>query len=257
MPNLIDVLLDPASLIVFTLFGGLMLWEALRPARVLPHVRGWRVMGLMAFAAFFLLSACLPYAWADHVGNLRVLDLSELGTIAGAACAVLVYEAGAYAYHRTLHRLELLWRVLHQMHHSAERVDIYGAFWFSPYDMAGWTLLSSVVFSGLLGLAPEATLLAVSFVRFLNIFQHANVRTPRWLGYLVQRPESHSWHHARGVHNNNFADLPVFDIAFGTFFNPRRFAPVAGFYDGASHRVADMLLARDVAQPARRVRSVR
>ena len=26
---------------------------------------------------------------------------------------------------------------------------------------------------------------------FLDIFQHANLRTPRWLGYLVQRPESH------------------------------------------------------------------
>jgi sterol desaturase/sphingolipid hydroxylase (fatty acid hydroxylase superfamily) len=249
MPNLIDVLLDPASLIVFVLFVALMLWEALRPARRLPRVKGWRALGLLGFVIFFLLSAYLPYAWGDLIDALRVADLSGLGTAGGALCAVMVYEACAYAYHRTMHRIAPLWRLLHQMHHSAERIDTFGAFWFSPFDMFGWILLSSVVYSGLLGLTPEAALLAISFVTFLNIFQHANVRTPRWLGYLVQRPESHSWHHARGIHNTNFAELPVFDIVFGTFFNPRRFAPAAGFYDGASYRVADMLLARDVSEP--------
>jgi sterol desaturase/sphingolipid hydroxylase (fatty acid hydroxylase superfamily) len=256
MPRLIDVLMDPASLVVSALFGGLMVWEALSPARQLPHVKGWRAMGLAAFAVFFLLSAYLPYLWSDYLGHLRVVDLSGVGTTGGAMCAVMAYEAGAYAYHRAMHRFSALWRLLHQMHHSAERIDTFGAFWFSPFDMAGWILLSSIVFSGLLGLAPEASLLAVSFVTFLNIFQHANIRTPQWLGYLVQRPESHSWHHARGIHNNNFADLPLFDIVFGTFFNPRRFAPATGFYNGASYRVGEMLLARDVAGPAN-VRSAR
>jgi len=250
MPNLIDVLLEPASLVVFVLFSGLMLWESLRPARVLPRIKGWRAMGLAGFVLFFLLSSYLPYAWADYVGHLRILDLSGLGTTGGALCAVLVYEAGAYAYHRAMHRLGVLWRLLHQMHHSAERIDTFGAFWFSPFDLAGWIVLSSVVFSGLLGLTPEAALLALSFVTFLGIFQHANVRTPQWLGYLVQRPESHSWHHARNIHDNNFADLPLFDILFGTFFNPRRFAPATGFYGGASYRVGAMLLARDVAAAA-------
>lgn len=58
--------------------------------------------------------------------------------------------------------------------------------------------------------------------------------------------------HARGIHNNNFADLPDVDIVFGTFFNPRRFAPAAGFHDGASYRVGDMLLARGVSEPSAR-----
>jgi sterol desaturase/sphingolipid hydroxylase (fatty acid hydroxylase superfamily) len=258
MPNLIDVLLDPASILVFATFGALILWERLRPARVLPEVKGWRALGLLGFAAYFLLAAYLPLVWADYLETLRVVDLSGLGTAGGAFCALMGYEAGAYAWHRTMHRFGPLWRLLHQMHHSAERIDTYGAFWFSPFDMAGWIVLSSLVFSGLLGLTPEAALLAISIVTFLNIFQHANVRTPQWLGYLVQRPESHSWHHARGVHNNNFADLPVFDLVFGTFFNPRHFAPAAGFYDGASYRVGEMLLARDVSEaPLARVRTAR
>jgi len=136
MPNLIDVLLDPASLVVFALFGGLMLWESLRPARVLPQMKGWHAMGLAGCAVFFLLSSYLPYAWVNYVRYLRVVDLSGPGTAGGALCAVMVYEAGAYAYHRAMHRLAVLWRRLHQMHHSAERSDTFGAFWFSPFDMA-------------------------------------------------------------------------------------------------------------------------
>jgi len=44
--------------------------------------------------------------------------------------------------------------------------------------------------------------------------------------------------------------LPIFDILFGTFFNPRDFAAQNGFYDGASYRVFDMLRFRDVSTPA-------
>jgi hypothetical protein len=53
------------------------------------------------------------------------------------------------------------------------------------------------------------------------------------------------------VHARNYADLPLFDLIFGTFYNPRDFAPQAGLYDGASTRVWDMLRFRDVssAQP--------
>ena len=69
------------------------------------------------------------------------------------------------------------------------------------------------------------------------------------IGYIVQRPESHAIHHARGVHAHNYSDLPLWDIVFGTFRNPGRETrqPLLGFYDGASARVGDMLVFRDVA----------
>ena len=34
---------------------------------------------------------------------------------------------------------------------------------------------------------------------FYGMFQHWNVRTPQWLGYVIQRPESHGLHHELGV----------------------------------------------------------
>src|SRR6185436_20003257 len=89
--------------------------------------------------------------------------------------------------------------------------------------------------------------LTMLIATFLSIFQHSNLRTPRWLGYIAQRPESHARHHARGIHAGNYSDLPIFDLAFGTFHNPADFAPETGFYDGASARVVEMLAFRDVS----------
>jgi sterol desaturase/sphingolipid hydroxylase (fatty acid hydroxylase superfamily) len=248
MPTPLELLLDPISLAVFAIYAALILWEAIAPARALPAVKGWRAIGLAAFVFYFFLSSYLPLLWGDWLAPIQWVDLTGLPTWAGAAIGLLVYESGAYFYHRAMHRSTWLWRGLHQMHHSAERLDTFSAFWFSPLDMVGWTLLTSVSLT-VVGLAPAATTVVLLAVTLLTIFQHSNVRTPRWLGGFVQRPESHSHHHQRGVHDRNFADLPIFDIVFGTFHNPREFAPATGFYDGASKRVVEMLAFRDVSSP--------
>jgi sterol desaturase/sphingolipid hydroxylase (fatty acid hydroxylase superfamily) len=159
---------------------------------------------------------------------------------------LLVYEFCAYWWHRWMHSSDLLWRGLHQMHHSAERLDTFGAFWFSPLDMIGWTAVGSLSLVLVVGVTPQAATLLLLGITFLAIFQHANIRTPHWLGYLIQRPESHTIHHGKDIHRYNYADLPVFDMLFGTFRNPRGFEIETGFYPGASDRVADMLLFRDL-----------
>jgi len=250
MPTPIDVLLDPISLAVMAIFAGLIAWEAIAPARPLPKVRGWRTKGLAAFVVYVMISTYLPILWTEHLAAWQLVDLTSLGTWGGAAAGLLVYEAVAYFWHRSMHGSNVLWRGVHQMHHSAERLDTFSAYWFGPLDMVGWTAAGSVALTLIVGVTAEAATVVLLTVTLLAILQHANVRTPRWLGIFVQRPESHSYHHGRGRHTGNFADLPVFDIAFGTFFNPRTFAPATGFYDGASSRVIDMLLARDVSHPA-------
>lgn len=247
MPTPLQLLLDPISQIMFAMFALLALAERLFPGRALPHVRGWHVRALLAFGVYFLLSSYLPLMWAETLAPLQLFDLSGWPTLGAAALGLVVYEFGAYAYHRSIHRFDLLWRANHQMHHSAERLDVLGAFWFSPLDMIGWTLVPSVLLT-ILGLPPAAATLTILVVTFLAIFQHANLRTPRWLGYLVQRPESHTIHHARGVHAKNYADLPVIDMLFGTFENPHGYEHATGFWNGASARVLDMLLWRDVSR---------
>jgi sterol desaturase/sphingolipid hydroxylase (fatty acid hydroxylase superfamily) len=249
MPTPIDILLDPISLAVIAIFAAFARWEAIAPGRTLPQVRGWRLRGLAAFIAYVMVSTYLPLAWTEQLAAWQLFDLKSLGTWGGAAAGLLVYEAVAYFWHRSMHRSDWLWLSVHQMHHSSERLDTYSAFWFSPLDMAGWTAVSSLALTLIVGITAEATTVVLLTVTLLAMFQHTNARTPQWLGYFVQRPESHSYHHARGHHTGNFADLPVFDIAFGTFFNPHAFAPATGFYEGASARLVDMLLWRNVSAP--------
>lgn len=81
----------------------------------------------------------------------------------------------------------------------------------------------------------------------MAFFQHANIKTLQWVGYIVQRPESHPIHHGRGIHKYNYSDLPLIDIIFGTFKNPKNYQKETGFYDGASNRILDMLLFKDVS----------
>jgi sterol desaturase/sphingolipid hydroxylase (fatty acid hydroxylase superfamily) len=250
VPTPIDILLDPISITVFALYAVLIVLEAVFPARRLPAVAGWKMRGAISFIAFFFLSSYLPLLWGEYFARFRLLDLTGLGTWGGALAGLMLYEAGVYFWHRSMHGSTVLWRTFHQMHHSAERIDTWGAFWFSPLDMAGWTLLSSICLTLVFGVTPEAATVVLLATTFLSIFQHANIRTPHWIGYLIQRPESHSRHHERGVHAGNYSDLPLFDILFGTFHNPREFAAHAGFYDGASSRLLEMIWFRDVSEKA-------
>lgn len=246
MPTPIDILLDPLSLIVLGIYAVLISWEALFPARKLPYVKYWKLKGMTFFVLFFYLSSYLPMFIDPYLSPYQLVDLSGLGIFWGATIGILLYEFALYIWHRLMHTSDFLWRVFHQMHHSAERTDAYGAYFFSPFDMIGFTVMSSVCFTLLIGLSPEAITIVLLTTTFLAIFQHANIRTPQWLGYLVQRPESHAYHHARGIHRHNYSDLPIFDILFGTFVNPKVYEHEAGFYHGASERITDMLIFRDV-----------
>jgi sterol desaturase/sphingolipid hydroxylase (fatty acid hydroxylase superfamily) len=102
----------------------------------------------------------------------------------------------------------------------------------------------------LLGLAPAAASATTLLMAGLSLFQHWNVRTPRWLGWLLPRPEMHALHHERGVHGRNYGDLPLWDLFFGTWVNPPVFDGRVGFDDPATGRVRDMLLMRDAHVPA-------
>ena len=249
MPTPIDILLDPISLIVLGIYATLMIWEALFPARDLPKMRFWKLKGLTFFFIFFFLSSYLPMFIDPYLAPYQLFDLSGLGAVGGALTGVIIYQLGAYLYHRSMHRFNFMWRTFHQMHHSSERLDTYSAFIFSPLDMIGWTTLGSICFALVIGLSPEAITIVLLTLNFLSIFQHSNINTPRWLGYIIQRPESHTMHHGKGIHKYNYSDLPIWDMIFGTFYNPTKYEHETGFYYGASNRIADMLLFKDVSEP--------
>lgn len=244
-------MIDFLTFLPLALIPAFLLLALVHEARPYEKPRWWRTR--MTIATVLVVAGNMGVAafWGTALGEFHLLDGSGLGTWTGAAMGILAYEFLHYWYHRLAHRWDWLWRLAHQMHHSAEAMDAFSANYLSPADTLIFGSLGALVFFPLLGLTLEAGLIGGVWLGFNAMLQHANIRTPRWLGYLIQRPESHVVHHQRGRHRHNYANLPLWDMAFGTFENPLSADGIqAGFYNGASTRVADMLLCRDVSRPA-------
>jgi sterol desaturase/sphingolipid hydroxylase (fatty acid hydroxylase superfamily) len=230
-------------------FPVLMLAERAWPARLQPAIQGWPLIGIGFFVAYAAISVLLPLQLPASWFEASLLPGAELGVAGGAVVGYLATTLAGYAWHRAAHRVPLLWRVFHQMHHAPQRLDATGAFVFHPTEMLMYTALGLVVNALVLGLDP----MAASIVGFLGVFnavfQHANLHTPRVLAWLMQRPEAHSIHHAYGVHGWNYSDFPLWDMALGTYRSAPGFQPRVGFGDDELGRWAQMARCADVHMP--------
>ena len=235
------------------LIPGLILLDWAIRGRRHDSTRFWRLRATLVTIGTFYLAGYIAMFWGNVLGDYHLLDGSGLGIWGGALVGILIYELAHYWYHRFAHQWDWLWRAGHQMHHSAESLDAFGAYYLHPVDTLNFTTISSLVFFPLLGLSVEAGVIGALFLTFNAMFQHMSLRTPRWLGYIIQRPESHSVHHGKGIHRYNYSDLPLWDMVFGTFRNPEGFQPEHGFYPGASARLPEVLAFQDVTSPKKEI----
>jgi sterol desaturase/sphingolipid hydroxylase (fatty acid hydroxylase superfamily) len=220
------------------------------PARTFPPRKGWQWIGLGFLVLIATAGAAVPLLVpGDWLAAHRWMDGTGLGVAGGAIAGYFALSGLAYAYHRAAHNVGFLWRGLHQLHHAPQRVDIPGSVIFHPAEMAVQVLLQLFATVIVLGLDPVAAALVGYIAAFYGMFQHWNVRTPAWLGYVIQRPESHCVHHRKGVHYYNYADFPLWDMLFGTFRNPKRYIGECGFEEPADSRFGAMLAFADVNAP--------
>lgn len=240
---------DLVGLALVATYAGMLAIESLGTGRAWPPVRFWRTRGMAFFVLLMAINAVLPSLLPDGWRAQALLPGAQLGVAGGLVAGFVVMTLVNALVHRAYHRFDPLWRWVHQLHHSAPRLDVSGAVLFTPQEMAiGVLLFQAVVVFGL-GLDPLAAALLGYVLAFYGLFQHLNLRTPQWLGFLIQRPESHGVHHRRGLHGYNYADFPLWDMLMGTFRNPRAFNGEVGFEDGASPRVLPMMLGRDANAP--------
>lgn len=241
---------DLIGLLVPLTYFVMLAIEARWPARVFPPRRGWRWLGIAFLLLIGTAGAVVPLLLpVDWMVAHRWYDGSRLGVAGGVPLGWFVLSGISYAWHRASHALSPLWRFGHQLHHGPQRIDISGSTLFHPAEMVVQVLLQLFVTVIVLGLDPVAAALVGYVAAFHGMFQHWNVRTPRWLGCFIQRPESHCLHHEMGVHARNYADLPLWDMLFGSFANPRDFDGRCGFESPADRRLGAMLAWRDVNLP--------
>lgn len=226
----------------------LMLLERIIPDRVLPEVKGWWGRVVLANAAQLAIVLLAGVSWDRWLARASVFSVGErswaapLQGLIGYLVATFVY----YWWHRARHDVNFLWLACHQLHHSPQRIEAITSFYKHPVELVANSVLSGALSYGLLGLTPAGAAWVTFYSAASEFFYHLNVRTPRWLGYVIQRPEMHRIHHARGVHYDNFADLPLWDMLFGTFRNPASFDGLCGFKPEREARLASMLAFQNV-----------
>jgi sterol desaturase/sphingolipid hydroxylase (fatty acid hydroxylase superfamily) len=234
----------PAS---FLLFLGL---EAMFPSRrTMPVVQNWRLIGLAALAATMVVFVTAPLLIVPLLPPMAIVDLQGWGNWAALPVWVLSTFIG-YWTHRTQHYFDVLWRAGHQLHHGAARVDISSSMIFHPIDTVITGVIPGLFAAGLLHSTAHAAAWAGLWGFIVALYQHWDVRTPLWTGWIIQRPEAHMLHHERDVHARNFGDMPVWDRLFRTYAQPRDDHIKLGFEPGRGRRWLAMLAMVDVNKAA-------
>jgi sterol desaturase/sphingolipid hydroxylase (fatty acid hydroxylase superfamily) len=220
--------------------------ERARPGRNWPAVRGWWARAILVNVLQTLFILLPGWLWEDALARSRPWSADALGVIGGGIAGYVATTFVYYWWHRARHASPFLWRLLHQVHHTPQRIEVIASFYKHPFEILSDVLITDLTIYLLVGLGKEAAAVAVVLSGVAEFFYHWNIATPRWLGYLIQRPESHCVHHQEGLHAFNYGDLPIWDILFGTFRNPVRFDGRCGFGEAVERRLPEMLLLRDV-----------
>ncbi|MDD5391691.1 MAG: sterol desaturase family protein [Thiothrix sp.] len=232
--------------IIALLFIGIFTREVIAPASRNHCDRRWLIMASSLGVATVVITLFIGYVMADVIRENALFNASEvLPDVMVGILSFLLTSFVFYWWHRATHYSDLLWRVFHQLHHSARRVEALTAFYAHPLDTAAAVLISAFSSYVVLGASPLAAAIALLITGTFDLFLHSDMCTPRWLGYFIQRPEMHTVHHERGHHAQNYG-LPVWDGLFGTSCNPEERRLDLGFDSEKSERLTDMLLCRDV-----------
>jgi sterol desaturase/sphingolipid hydroxylase (fatty acid hydroxylase superfamily) len=243
-------------LIVLALGLAMLAWEQWLPGQPLPVVAGWWPRTILLNAAQALIAWVATVTWNKWLPEIAIWHAGGHGVILDAVLGYVAITFVYYWWHRARHEVPFLWRWFHQVHHSASRIEVVTSFYKHPLEIAVNGVLSSLIVFTLLGLNPVSAGLAFAATGLAELFYHWNVRTPYWLGYVFQRPESHRVHHQRGLHTNNFSDLPLWDLLFGTFKNPRLSPAECGLSPAVEPRLGAMLLGIDVENDAPIARTI-
>lgn len=240
--------------IVFCVAVLMMLVERAKPGRRWRRVRGWWLRAGIVNAVQLALMLGTGLLWNEWMGARRLFSIVAWGATVGGLVGYLVITFVYYWWHRWRHENVWLWR-LHQMHHSAQRIEVLTSFYKHPLEIFTDCLLSSAILFALLGLSAQGAAFAVLLSGLGELFYHWNCKTPRWLGYFFQRPESHCVHHEEGIHHYNYSDLPLWDMLFGTFNNPTTWDGRCGLGAENEGRVLELLLCLDVSSDGKRAAS--
>jgi sterol desaturase/sphingolipid hydroxylase (fatty acid hydroxylase superfamily) len=237
MNNLLIVLI--AAAIIWSL-------ERIVPNNVLENASHWYRRAFIFNSAQAAIAICSIYLWDAWFAQLPLFSLQTMSlpvqVLAGYLTITFIY----YWWHRLRHSTPVLWRFLHQFHHSPVRIEVITSFYKHPLEILLNGILTSAILYILLGLSTSAVGLCVLTTALAELIYHMNIKTPRLMGLFFQRPEMHRIHHQQGLHHYNYSDLPVWDMLFGTYRNPVVVDNKTGFPDNNENKVWALLKGQEL-----------
>lgn len=228
----------------------LIILERIIPDQKLPEVKGWwlRVVIINVFQIGILFLG--KYTWDNWFhGNSLFHTSQHLPAPVAGFVGYFVITFFYYWWHRWRHTVQFLWLTMHQVHHSPQRIETITSFYKHPLEIICNSIIIGAVNFTLVGLDMDGAAWSLLYAAVGEYIYHMNIKTPHWMGYFFQRPEMHRIHHQRGKHYNNFSDLPMWDMLFGTYHNPKEMNTACGYKPEREARLLDMLLFKDVNTP--------
>lgn len=236
-------MLQLGLIFIFTII--FLVIERVRPGRDFGQIDGWYKRALFLNACQLAITILAGLTWNRWLQGGSIFHIGVLPDIGQGFFGWFIGTFVFYWWHRARHHSNFLWRVFHQIHHSATRIEVLTSFYKHPVEIGVDSFLASLFMFPVLGASVQGAAWFNVFAAIGEYFYHANLKTPRWVGYFIQRPEQHSIHHQYNVHNYNYADLPIWDKMFGTYRDTETFIARCGFPEGKEERLARMMLFKE------------
>lgn len=177
-----------------------------------------RVMG--PFIAVVAASMATANGWG-------LIPLLNLPIYIEIVLGVVLLDLALYWQHVASHKIPFIWR-FHRVHHADRDMDATTGVRFHPIESA-MSMLYKCVIVLIVGPAVIAVVIFEIILNASALFNHANVRLPKWLDRilraLVVTPDMHSVHHSvlPNETNSNYGFfLSIWDKIFGSYIaNPK------------------------------------
>lgn len=227
-----------ALICVFTL-------EVVAPASKNRCDRRWMILASGISLLQSVSTIGFGLIFVETFSHISILNLKNNNIFIQGVLGFTLTSFVAYWWHRAMHKFDILWRIFHQLHHSPRRIEALTSFYMHPFDSMAATFLNGLCCYLILGLSAYGTGISLILAALYNIFIHADLKTPYWFGFILQRPEMHRVHHKHMYHAKNYG-FSAWDLLFGTFHNPKEYVKEVGFDEARERRVYDMLKTKDV-----------
>jgi len=235
----------PAALIVASTLVFFVL-ERVRPGRALPASPGWYARATLMNLMQLALIGVGGLTWNRYFRDHAVLPLGHWPSAILEGAFYWFVGTLIFYWWRRLRHANGFWLIFHQVHHSPSRIELLTAFYKHPIEIAADSIITGFFIYCVFGGTAEAGAWTSFFGATGEYFYHSNIRTPRWVGWFLQRPEHHSIHHELDVHKYNFGDITWWDRLFGTFKDTNGFAARCGFPGRQEEKLGEMFSFKDV-----------